>query len=53
MVPGELGWERGRLGYPVDDEHDSSTPGGRMNDFEGGVIFWTPSHHLDVRYRID
>ena len=49
----EMGWERSRLGYPTSDERDSSTPGGRMNDFEGGVIFWTPPHDLDVRFRID
>ena len=49
----ELGWKRGRLGYPVNDEHDAPMPEGRMNDFEGGVIFWTPPHNLDVRHRID
>lgn len=49
----EMGWERSRLGYPTSDERDAPMPGGRMNDFEGGVIFWTPPHDLDVRFRID
>jgi uncharacterized protein with LGFP repeats len=38
-----LGWELGRLGYPVSDEY--SVPacgwGGRRSDFQGGYICWT------------
>jgi uncharacterized protein with LGFP repeats len=33
-----LGWEAGRLGYPVTDEHDIA--GGRASDFEHGRISW-------------
>lgn len=39
-----LNWERGALGYPVNNEQghqESSTPGARSNDFQGGVIFWS------------
>jgi len=49
----EMGWERSRLGFPTSDERDSGQPGGRLTDFEGGVILWTPPHNLDVRFRID
>jgi hypothetical protein len=34
-----LGWEKGRLGYPVTDEY--SVPGGRESDFRGGRLVWT------------
>ncbi|MFP5218320.1 MAG: N-acetylmuramoyl-L-alanine amidase [Actinomycetes bacterium] len=34
----ELGWETGRLGYPVSDEY--AVPGGRRSDFQGGSITW-------------
>jgi SpoIID/LytB domain protein len=33
-----LGWETGRLGYPVTDEY--AVPGGRRSDFQGGSIVW-------------
>ncbi|MEN8583066.1 choice-of-anchor D domain-containing protein [Burkholderia sp. RS01] len=33
-----LGWEKGRLGYPVTDEY--SVPGGRESDFRGGRLVW-------------
>ena len=36
----EMGVERGRLGYPVSAEHDHA--GGRLQQFQGGSIFWTP-----------
>ncbi|TWE28226.1 peptidoglycan/xylan/chitin deacetylase (PgdA/CDA1 family) [Prauserella muralis] len=34
-----LGWEGGRLGYPVTDEYAVS--GGRRSDFQHGSIIWT------------
>jgi hypothetical protein len=33
-----LGWERGRLGYPVSGEY--AAPGGQRSDFQGGSVFW-------------
>jgi len=33
-----LGWERGKLGYPVTDE--LSTQHVKLNQFQGGYIFW-------------
>lgn len=36
-----IGWERGRLGYPVTDEQDIA--GGRASDFEHGRISWNAS----------
>ncbi|WP_405167881.1 hypothetical protein OG203_14865 [Nocardia sp. NBC_01499] len=51
---GELGWERGPLGYPTSDVYTLSTGGfvvpligyfgdtpGRWSKFEHGVIYWT------------
>jgi uncharacterized protein with LGFP repeats len=35
------GFERGPVGYPTSDEHNSSVPGGRRSDFEHGFIDWT------------
>ncbi|HST66260.1 MAG TPA: hypothetical protein VLM05_13825 [Mycobacteriales bacterium] len=32
----------GRLGYPLDAEHDNA--GGRRQTFQHGSIFWTPQH---------
>jgi uncharacterized protein with LGFP repeats len=34
-----LGWEKGRLGYPVSDEY--AVPGGRQSDFRSGRLVWT------------
>jgi uncharacterized protein with LGFP repeats len=37
------GWETGRLGYPVTDEHDvvpNGGGGGRQSDFQHGYINW-------------
>lgn len=36
-----LGWERGRLGYPVSGEYAIS--GGRRGDFQHGSIIWSRS----------
>ncbi|MHA7986107.1 LGFP repeat-containing protein [Rathayibacter sp. CAU 1779] len=35
-----IGWERSYLGYPLTDEIDFD--GGRMNQFQGGQIYWWP-----------
>ncbi|NNG39159.1 peptidoglycan DD-metalloendopeptidase family protein [Flexivirga sp. ID2601S] len=40
---GEFGWENGALGYPTSDEFDGSKPGGRVQRFQGGVMYWTPA----------
>jgi hypothetical protein len=38
----DLGWEKGRLGYPISDE--IPLPDGmRFTNFEGGYIYWYPS----------
>lgn len=37
----QLGWERGSLGFPVGDEFGGSKPGGRVQRFQGGVLYWT------------
>jgi uncharacterized protein with LGFP repeats len=42
------GFERGPVGYPTSDEHDSSAPGGRRNEFEHGFIDWTPQGGAQV-----
>ncbi|MFE4541133.1 choice-of-anchor D domain-containing protein [Arthrobacter sp. NPDC056727] len=33
-----LGWEKGRLGFPITDEY--SVPAGRESDFRGGRLVW-------------
>jgi hypothetical protein len=38
---GDLGWERGLLGYPTSDERNTSDGSGRVSDFEGGSIVWS------------
>jgi hypothetical protein len=38
-----LGWEAGRLGYPVSDEYGIA--GGRRSDFQHGYITWTASNN--------
>jgi peptidoglycan/xylan/chitin deacetylase (PgdA/CDA1 family) len=35
---GSLGWEHGRLGYPISGEYDVA--GGRRSDFQHGSIVW-------------
>jgi subtilisin family serine protease len=44
-----LGWERGRLGFPISDEYAIS--GGRRNDFVHGFISWKPSTGAVPTYR--
>jgi len=36
------GWEQGILGYPTSDENNALAPG-RYNDFQHGVIYWSPT----------
>jgi uncharacterized protein with LGFP repeats len=36
------GWEQGILGYPTSDENNALAPG-RYNDFQRGVIYWSPT----------
>jgi hypothetical protein len=38
----QLGWEAGRLGYPLTDETTTPDGRGRFNHFEGGSVYWTP-----------
>lgn len=39
----QLGWERSYLGYPLTDETTAPDGIGRYNNFQGGVIYWTPA----------
>ncbi len=49
---GRLGWEVGRLGYPVSSEYDvAGTPGAKRTDFQGGSITWTPAGGAVVSFR--
>jgi uncharacterized protein with LGFP repeats len=48
-----IGWERSRLRYPTSDEETPPGGHGRVSDFQGGAIVWTPEHGADVRFRID
>ena len=43
----ELGAERSALGYPVSPEHDQAD--GRLQRFQGGVLFWTPQSGVIIR----
>ena len=47
----ELGWERGRLGYPRSDERGPNDR--RASTFQGGTITWTPSGGAVVAWNID
>jgi hypothetical protein len=40
---GELGGERGYLGYPTSDELDTFDHGGRVSKFQGGELIWRPA----------
>lgn len=48
-----MGWERSRLGYPISDEKGTFGVHGRVSEFQGGAILWTPEGGADVRFRID
>ncbi|PPK98617.1 LGFP repeat-containing protein [Kineococcus xinjiangensis] len=39
---GTLGWEEGRLGFPVTDEVRTPNGRGAYNVFQGGSIYWSP-----------
>lgn len=39
----QLGWERGRLGYPMGSENCGLPGGGCFQDFENGAMYWTPA----------
>lgn len=46
---GSLGWEHGRLGYPISGEYDVA--GGRRSDFQHGSIVWHSANgSIDVIY---
>ncbi|MFN2557654.1 MAG: galactose oxidase-like domain-containing protein [Nitriliruptorales bacterium] len=36
----QLGWEQGRLGYPISDELDTPHGFGKVGHFQGGAVFW-------------
>lgn len=38
------GREHGKLGYPTSDEFDGRKPGGRVQRFENGVMYFTREH---------
>ncbi|MCB5188614.1 hypothetical protein LG200_11455 [Methylobacillus caricis] len=46
-----LGWERGKLGYPVSDE-EPRKGSGRQSRFQGGVIYWTRAKGAWVQYNL-
>lgn len=39
----ELSFERGVLGLPMTDEHDTRSGTGRMSEFQRGSVYWTPA----------
>lgn len=39
---GRMGWEGGRLGFPLTNETTTPDRIGRYNHFEGGSIYWSP-----------
>lgn len=39
----QMGWERSPLGYPVSNEDVTPDGTGRVNHFQAGKIYWTPS----------
>jgi uncharacterized protein with LGFP repeats len=48
-----MGWERSRRRYPTSDEKATSDGRGRVSEFQGGAILWTPERGAEVRFRID
>ena len=40
---GDYGWEDGPLRYPTTSEISLSKNNGRLNNFEGGSIYWSPN----------
>ncbi|HSA51483.1 MAG TPA: PQQ-dependent sugar dehydrogenase [Yinghuangia sp.] len=45
-----LGLETGPLGYPTSSERDTDAPGGRYNNFQGGVIIWSQATGSNAVY---
>ena len=45
---GESGWEMGILGYPVGEEIVTADGVGRLQQFQGGTIFWSPTTGAQV-----
>ena len=37
-----LGWERGKLGYPLEAERCGLRDGGCVQAFQGGLMYWSP-----------
>ena len=37
------GYENGRLGYPTSNEYSTGQGGGFAQNYQGGVIHWTPA----------
>ena len=47
----ELNEEKSGLGYPITDEVDNpAVPGGKMNIFENGTLFWEQSAGVTVEF---
>jgi uncharacterized protein with LGFP repeats len=46
-----MGWESGRLGYPMSDERGSGER--RASTFQGGTITWTPGGGAVAAWNID
>ncbi|MER6843810.1 LGFP repeat-containing protein [Streptomyces platensis] len=40
---GALGWEEGKLGFPVNDELTNPDGNGKRQQFEGGTVYWHPT----------
>jgi uncharacterized protein with LGFP repeats len=43
----EMGWEGSPLHFPISAEHDH--PGGRIQEFQNGRLFWSPTSGVVVR----
>ncbi|WP_208903074.1 DUF2599 domain-containing protein [Streptomyces incarnatus] len=39
----DMGWEAGKLGYPVSDELTNPDSEGKRQQFEGGTMYWHPT----------
>jgi uncharacterized protein with LGFP repeats len=45
-----MGWERGRLGYPISDELGAADGRTRLSRFQGGTITWTAAGGTAVSF---
>ena len=50
LSPGQPTLERSVLGYPVTNEDPTPDGVGRVNHFQGGKIYWTPTTGAHVVY---